>query len=79
MDNWFSGIVRDAYGRRAYGSDISVYVYVYWFSGIMRDVYNRHAYGSNILHRVYKHYKNRVYNRTFQMLRLRVVLSTQTK
>ena len=48
--------MRDAYGRRVYGSDISVYVYVYWFSGIMRDAYGRHAYGSNNLHRVYKHY-----------------------
>ena len=56
MDNWFSGIVRDVYDRHAYGSDISVYVYVYWFSGIVRDAYDRCAYGSNILHRVYKHY-----------------------
>ena len=56
MDNSFSGIVRDAYDRRAYGSDISVYVYVYWFSGIVRDMYDRHAYSSNILHRVYKRY-----------------------
>ena len=53
---WFSGIVRDAYGRRAYSSNISVYVYVYWFSGIMRDAYGRCAHGSNILHRVHKCY-----------------------
>ena len=48
MDNWFSGIVRDAYGRHAYSSDISVYVYVYWFSGIVRDAYGRRAYSYDI-------------------------------
>ena len=48
--------MRDEYNRRAYSSDISVYVYVYWFSGIVRDAYDRRSYGSNILHHVYKRY-----------------------